>query len=142
MDTSGSGLSTCRKLSDMISEFRIEQRSRPDVLKMSESLFPGKPEVGEGCSRNKTGSVQSHETVDEDRMSIAHQARYEHRESVKLRLVRELIIVDGEIDVQNFIRDFGHPDIDVAIHIDDRVDTLCLHQRPIVDVTRDEQSIC
>jgi hypothetical protein len=51
----------------------IEESSRADVLEMSKSFFSGKTKVCEGCCGYETGSVQTHEAMNEDRVSITNQ---------------------------------------------------------------------
>src|SRR2546423_15703226 len=70
-------------------------------------------------------------------MPLANQLRAEVADGIQAVKVRQLLVVDREVDVETTFGCRGNAFVETGVHVDDRVDAELRDRRPLADRRRD-----
>src|ERR1051326_486178 len=117
----------------------IEQRARSPRAQTADDVGAGKAEAIEDAAGDEGGAVEAHAAMRQHAMAVRDEMRSEYGDRLQLLQVGQLLVEDGEVDVQTSARRGRDAFVETAFEIDHRVDAVGRDDRPILDDRRDEE---
>lgn len=117
----------------------VEERARPTGPQPLNGLGSTHSELHEDQTGDESRAIEAHAAVREDTVAGLDQSRAQIRHGIQFGQVRESLIEDGEVNVENLVWNGRDAVIQAAIEIDDCVYATLLEWRPFIDSRRDEE---
>src|SRR6516164_8282700 len=101
-----------RQRREIDGEVFVEQRAGPFFPQKRHGILTFHPQIGQHQSRDQSRSVETHATVRQNFLAVGHQSRPKPRERVQLVQIRQVLIVDGKVDIEHVIGDVWNAQVE------------------------------
>ena len=111
----------------------VEQRAGPFFPQKRHGILTFHPEIGQHQSCDQSRPVETHATVRQNFLAVGHQSSPELRQRVQLVQIRQVLIVDGKVDIEHVIGNVWNAQVEITVQVYHRSNAMFLNRLPVID---------